>query len=232
MVDKEYTFSDGTRIFNEKKNGRFQRFIEYSYTQEQIEMMKKSPNMEKVLSHYISIRKYNAGKYYYLNVLWGISASLDQDGKIQLYKKLKDVHDKIGIVNESNILNHEFVSLFGKYYGLTEIHGAAFFATIYLAMLDCEEWKKDTPVKIPDDAKEAFTKADEYTPYDVQSRSKMFGIEVLCNYCDMDALQEAMEYAEEEFDLSEGIADWYTHYINGKKIEDECPDYLLIYAKF
>ncbi len=148
MVDKEYTFSDGTRIFNEKKNGRFQRFIEYSYTQEQIEMMKKSPNMEKVLSHYISIRKYNAGKYYYLNVLWGISASLDQDGKIQLYKKLKDVHDKIGIVNESNILNHEFVSLFGKYYGLTEIHGAAFFATIYLAMLDCEEWKKDYPDSI------------------------------------------------------------------------------------
>lgn len=146
MVDKEYTFSDGTRIFNEKKNGRFQRFIEYSYTQEQIEMMKKSPNMEKVLSHYI--RKYNAGKYYYLNVLWGISASLDQDGKIQLYKKLKDVHDKIGIVNESNILNQVFVSLFGKYYGLTEIHGAAFFATIYLAMLDCEEWKKDHPDSI------------------------------------------------------------------------------------
>lgn len=96
----------------------------------------------------------------------------------------------------------------------------------------CEEWKKDTPVNIPDDAKEAFAKADEYTPYDVQSRSKMFGIEVLCNYCDMDALQEAMEYAEEEFDLSEGIADWYTHYINGEKIEDECPDYLLIYAEF
>lgn len=143
MVQKEFTFSDGTRIFYEELNGRFQRFIEYSYTQVEKEMMKKSPTMEKTLSSYI--RKHKAGKYYYLNVLSGISALLDQDGRRQLYKKLKDVHDKIGIVEESDILNQEFVNLFGKYEGKTEIHGAAFFATIYLAMLDCEEWKKDHP---------------------------------------------------------------------------------------
>ena len=96
----------------------------------------------------------------------------------------------------------------------------------------CEEWKKDTPVEIPADAKEALDKADEYAKYDVQSRSKMFGVDVRCNYFDMDALQEAMEYSEEEFDFSEGLADFYCHYINGEKVEDECPDHLLIYAEF
>lgn len=93
----------------------------------------------------------------------------------------------------------------------------------------CKEWEGDTPVQIPDEAKDAFEKAHEYTPYTMKSRSKMFGVEALCNYCDMDALEEGLEYCEEEFDPSEGIADWYTHFINGEIIRDECPDYLLIY---
>ena len=94
----------------------------------------------------------------------------------------------------------------------------------------CKEWEGATPVQIPADANAAFEKAQEYTPYTCKSRSKMFEVEALCNYCDMDALAEALEYCEEEFDPSEGIADWYTHFINGEIIEDECPDYLLIYS--
>ena len=85
----------------------------------------------------------------------------------------------------------------------------------------CKEWEGDTPVQIPDEAKDTFEKAHEYTPYTMKSRSKMFGVEALCNYCDMDALEEGLEYCEEEFDPSEGI--------NGEIVRDECPDYLLIY---
>ena len=59
MVDKEYTFSDGTRIFNEKKNGRFQRFIEYSYTQEQIEMMGLNNPIEWFNDEYLPMRYTN-----------------------------------------------------------------------------------------------------------------------------------------------------------------------------
>ena len=96
----------------------------------------------------------------------------------------------------------------------------------------CKDWEGDTPVAIPNDAKAAFEKAKKYTPYNLQSRSKMFGVEALCNYCDMDGLQEALEYMDEEVDLSEGISDSFEHYLNGEKIEDACPDELLIYANF
>ena len=94
----------------------------------------------------------------------------------------------------------------------------------------CKDWKGETPVSIPEDAQEAMQAAKEYTPYNLQSRSKMFGVEALCNYCDMDALQEALEYSGEEFDPSEGIGDSYVHYLNGEVVKDECPEDLLIYA--
>lgn len=96
----------------------------------------------------------------------------------------------------------------------------------------CKDWEGDTPVAIPADAKAAFDEAYKYIPYNLQSRSKMFGIEALCNYCDIDGLQEAMEYTGEEFDFSEGIGDSFEHYLNGERIEDNCPDDLLIYVCF
>lgn len=94
----------------------------------------------------------------------------------------------------------------------------------------CKDWQGSTPVSIPKDAKEALKVAEQYLPFNLQSRSKMFGVEALCNYCDMDALQEALEYTEAEFDPSEGIGDSFEHYLNGEVIKDECPDDLLIYA--
>ena len=57
----------------------------------------------------------------------------------------------------------------------------------------------------------------------------MFNIELLSNYCDMDALIEGYEASGGEFDLYEPINDWYEHYINGEFVQDECPEYLLIY---
>ena len=68
MVKKELTFSDGTHIFYEEKNGRIQRFIEYSYTSDEEKMI----NVRPVLKQFFDsrVRKHNAGKYYYLKNLY------------------------------------------------------------------------------------------------------------------------------------------------------------------
>ena len=127
MVQKELTFPDGTRIFYEEANGIMQRFIEYA----------TSPR-EK-------IRKYNAGKYYYLKILHRIVKRLDEKQRSQLYSELKALHDKVGMKYDSNIVNRSILQTFGKYWRGNEIKCTAFFTTIYLAMLDLEENKAQFP---------------------------------------------------------------------------------------
>lgn len=127
MVQKELTFPDGTRIFYEEANGIMQRFIEYA----------TSPR-EK-------IRKYNAGKYYYLKILHRIVKRLDEKQRSQLYSELKALHDKVGMKYDSNIVNRSILQTFGKYWRGNEIKCTAFFTTIYLAMLDLEENKAQLP---------------------------------------------------------------------------------------
>ena len=127
MVQIELTFLDGTRIFYEEANGIMQRFIEYA----------TSPR-EK-------IRKYNAGKYYYLKILHRIVKRLDEKQRSQLYSELKALHDKVGMKYDSNIVNKSILQTFGKYCRGNEIKCTAFFTTIYLAMLDLEENKAQFP---------------------------------------------------------------------------------------
>ena len=42
MVKEEIKFNDGTRIFYEEERGRMQRFIEYSYTPQELEKINPS----------------------------------------------------------------------------------------------------------------------------------------------------------------------------------------------
>ena len=61
MVQKEITFNDGTRIFYEETNGRVHRYIEYGYSPQEKEIIKKNPLLKSIFDK--KARKYNAGKY-------------------------------------------------------------------------------------------------------------------------------------------------------------------------
>ena len=143
MVEKEIKFSDGTRIFYEEVRGRKQRFIEYSLSPHELEKIKEKPILKSFYD--TQIRKYNAGKYYYLDVLSGIVCGLSETQKNQLYNELKELHDKVGREYDPNILGKSFLATFGKYWKDNNAQCAAFFATIYLAMLDLEANKDKYP---------------------------------------------------------------------------------------
>jgi len=142
MVQKEIKFSDGTRIFYERENGILHRYIEYAYTQKDKELIKNKPQVKSKIES--KVRKCNAGKYYYLDVLYSIVCKINDSQRHQLYNDLKELHDKVGQEYDSNILNKDFLCTFGKYWH-DNIQCAAFFSIIYLAMLDLEENKKDYP---------------------------------------------------------------------------------------
>ena len=143
MIQKEFNFSDGTRIFYEETNGKIQRFIEYSYSPYEKEMIRNNPKMKNFIDS--KVKKYNAGKYYYLDILYSIACELDTKQKNQLYNDLKILHDRVEIGNDSSIINKDFLRTFGRYSLENQIQCAAFFSTIYLAMLDLEETKNDYP---------------------------------------------------------------------------------------
>lgn len=199
MVQKEIKFSDGTRIFYEVENGIPQRFIEYSYTQQEKEQMKKHPLIKKALED--KVRKHNAGKYYYLQILNSQVEQLGKDEKYQIYNDLKDVHDKVGTVYDKSLIE-DFPQRFGKYWPDNAIQWGAFFVTIYLAMLDLEDskWKYPNSIgktmvlksceavilggKDPSDAAKMFerkknSKSDDYFAYDD-----------ICTYDDADSRYE------------------------------------------
>lgn len=137
MIEKELTFNDGTHIFYEEVRGKMQRFIEYSYTPEELEKIRKIPILK---SHFDSqVRKFNAGKFYYLNVLYGIVCNLNDTQRHQLYSELKELHDKVHREYNQNVLSEGFLETFGKYWKDNKAQCAAFFTTIYLAMLDLEQ---------------------------------------------------------------------------------------------
>lgn len=141
MVQKEIKFSDGTRIFYEDVKGNPQRFIQYSYTPEEREKIEKNPIIKDAIDS--KKKKHNAGKYYYLEILRNLVSSLDDNQKRQLYDDLKALHDRTGQEYDSNIVNKEFLEIFGQYWSNNKVQCAAFFTTIYLAMVDLEgsKWK-------------------------------------------------------------------------------------------
>lgn len=143
MVEQEIKFNDGTRIFYEVVNGMVQRFIEYSYSPKEMEQIKNNPQIKSAFDS--KVRKWNCGKYYYLNVLFGITCGLNESQKHQLYNELKELHDTVGTQYDPHIRNKDFLTTFGKYWKGNEKQCAAFFVTIYLAMLDLEDGKKDYP---------------------------------------------------------------------------------------
>ena len=142
MVQKQYKFSDGTRIYYEVINGIVHRFIEYSCTPADKERIKIIPQLESAI-HFNAKNKANMN--YYLDIVWGISRKLNQDKRTQLYNELKELHDKVGNVSDSQIINKDFLRTFGKYWQDNQVQCAAFFTTIYLAMLDMEEERKNNP---------------------------------------------------------------------------------------
>lgn len=143
MVKEEIKFKDGTRIFYEEENGRVHRFIEYSYTPQERILISKEPQLKSIIDK--KVKKYNAGKYYYLNILYGIVYDLNENQRRQLYGELKALHDKIGREYDPAIKSKEFLSTFGKYWINNKAQCAAFFFTIYLAMLDLEQDKNNYP---------------------------------------------------------------------------------------
>jgi len=143
MVQKEITFNDGTRIFYEESNGRVQRFIEYALSPIEKEKIKEHPSLKPLFES--KVRKYNAGKYYYLDVLQGIISDLSTNQKNQLYNDLNNLHDRTSAEYDSNIINKSFLDTFGKYWPSNEHQCASFFTTIYLAMVDLEDGKRNYP---------------------------------------------------------------------------------------
>ena len=143
MVKIERHFSDGTRIYYEDNNGQDSRIIEYPYTPKENEIIKNNPMYKQALDR--KVRKFNADKLYYLERLQVIAINLDEHQKRQLYNEIKSLHDRTGIDYDSRIINRDFFSTFGRYWPNNQIQCAAFFVTIYLAMLDLEEGKLQYP---------------------------------------------------------------------------------------
>lgn len=143
MVKEEIKFNDGTRIFYEEERGRMQRFIEYSYTPQELEKIREKPILKSFYD--TQVRKYNTGKYYYLDVLHSIACELNKAQRIQLYNELKELHDKVGREYDPMVRSENFLFTFGKYWEGNKAQCAAFFVTIYLAMLDLEASKEQFP---------------------------------------------------------------------------------------
>ena len=143
MIKQEIVFMDGSHIFYREVNGITRRFIEYAYSPYQREQLKKDPNVEEWYRK--QQRKFIADKYYYLNILWSIACVRNDSQRQQLYNELKELHDKVGTEYDDNIINKGFLDTFGKYFEGEETICAAFFATIYLSMLDHEEGKICNP---------------------------------------------------------------------------------------
>ena len=143
MVEIELTFNDGTRIFYEEVQGRKQRFIEYSLSPHELEKIKEKPILKSIYD--TQVRKYNAGKYYYLGVLYSIVCGLSETQRNQLYNELKELHDKVGREYDPKVRGKDFLSTFGKYWKGNNAQCAEFFITIYLAMLDLEASKDKYP---------------------------------------------------------------------------------------
>ena len=141
MVQKEIIFNDGTRIFYEETNGRVHRYIEYSYSPQEKEKIKKNPLLKTIFDK--KVRKHNAGKYYYLDVLQSIISNLNTNQKIHLYNELKNLHDRTSGKYDSSI--QSFLDTFGKYWPHNEHRCVPFFTTIYLAMVDLEQGKSIYP---------------------------------------------------------------------------------------
>lgn len=143
MVEKEITFNDGTHIFYKVVDGKVQRFIEYGYSPFEKGQIEKDSRLEEQFKK--KNRIFSCGKYDYLNVLYGIACGLNESQKHRLYNELKELHDKVGTQYDPHIRNKDFLTTFGKYWKGNEKQCAAFFVTIYLAMLDLEDGKKDYP---------------------------------------------------------------------------------------
>jgi hypothetical protein len=143
MVKQEVKFSDGTRIFYEDDNGVTQRYIEYGYSPQDIQQLNDKPFLKETIEK--QVRKYNAGKYYYLRILYGIAHGFNDAQRNQLFNELKELHDKVGLEYDINTVRNYIKPTFGKYWYGNEIQCAAFFVTIYLAMLDLEENKNNYP---------------------------------------------------------------------------------------
>lgn len=144
MVKKEIKFSDGTRIFYEEENGSMQRFIEYGYSPFQKGQIEKYPQLKSRFDE--MVMKRNCGKFNYLQEIEDIARKLNDSQRQQLYNELKELHDKVGQEYDPNIINKDFLGTFGKYWQQNnDVQCAAFFATIYLAMLDLEQDKEKYP---------------------------------------------------------------------------------------
>lgn len=93
-------------------------------------------------------------------------------------------------------------------YSMT-IHGDCQWAVDW----QCTPWSGAYPVSLPEDANAAMNLAEEQYWYKtVRDRSKMFGVEVLCNSADKD----------------DGGVEIFQHYRCGEDIGGECPDELRI----
>lgn len=75
----------------------------------------------------------------------------------------------------------------------------------------CGRWEKDYNITIP----ETEIEAQGYCGITVQERSKLFGVEVLCNSADID---------DSGFEI-------FDHYINGESAGGICPEELNIFEK-
>ena len=139
MVKQDVKFSDGTRIFYEERDGWTQRYIEFAYSPQEKQQLKEKPFLKEHIEK--QVRKFNVGKYEYLKRLQGMSHGLDETQRYQIYNELKELHDKVGQEYDINIVRNYIKPTFGKYWHGNEIQCAAFFVTVYLAMLDLEESK-------------------------------------------------------------------------------------------
>ena len=80
----------------------------------------------------------------------------------------------------------------------------------------CEPFGGEKPVALPEDYKEARALGEhDYWYNTVQERSEMFQVEVQCCSADI-----------EDYECDDDML--YEHYINGKPVNDECPEILKI----
>lgn len=146
MVKQDVNFSDGTRIFYEEKNGYTRRLIEYAYSPQEKELLQKIKD-EPLLKEAFDkrVRKHIANRNYYLLTLNDIRRKSSDERNYKLCNKLRDLYKKVGTEYDSNIVINDILPTFGGYWPRNEIQCAAFFTTIYLAMLDMENEKLHNP---------------------------------------------------------------------------------------
>ena len=146
MVKQDVKFSDGTRIFYEEENGILHRFIEYAYSPQEKQLLQKIKDNPFLKERFDKrVRKHKATKYYYLLVLNNLGHRLDEEQNDILHDELEEFCEKVGTEYDSKIVNEDILHTFGKYWPGNEIQCAAFFTTIYLAMLDMEKKKLHNP---------------------------------------------------------------------------------------